>query len=204
MADSKSKNPTAVIIGQRIKQARLMASCDTQAQLLDRIPQWGPSRLGNYESGHSIPSPDDIFVIAEATGSSPCWIMFGIGPIRASGRDTQAIRHQNLEACHKNLKAQGPIKKFLQDLGVSPKKLNQHLDNPFLEISDRLARRIERSLKKPKGWMDEQHVESDPICASFPDDMKQIMTIFSNLAPEQRKLFTKIAMTFEDIDEDMD
>lgn len=198
MAESKSKNPTAIIIGQRIKQARLMANYDTQAKLLERIPQWGPSRLGNYEAGHSIPSPDDIFILAEATGSSPCWIMFGIGPIRASGRDTQAIRHQNLEACVKGIKTQSQkMQKFLQDIGLSPKKLNQHLDNPFLDIGDRIARRIEKSFKKPKGWMDEQHVESDPICASFPDDMKRIMTIFSNLDANQRKLFTEIALAFE-------
>jgi len=40
------KNPTAVKIGQRIKQARRMAGFDTAAQLLAKIPNWGTSRLG--------------------------------------------------------------------------------------------------------------------------------------------------------------
>lgn len=90
MADGK--NPTAVQIGQRIYQARRMAGFNTAAQLLAHIPDWGPSRLGTYEAGISLPSPDDVKVIAEQSGASPCWIMFGSGPIRASGRDTQAIR----------------------------------------------------------------------------------------------------------------
>ena len=74
MADRK--NPTAIQIGQRIKQARRMAGFDTAAQLLEKIPDWGPSRLGNYEAGISLPSPDDVKLIAEKTDSSPCWIIF--------------------------------------------------------------------------------------------------------------------------------
>ena len=41
MADRK--NPTAVKIGQRIKQARRMAGFDSAAQLLEYIPDWGSS-----------------------------------------------------------------------------------------------------------------------------------------------------------------
>ena len=51
MADKK--NPTAVQIGQRIKQARRMAGFDTAAQLLAHITERGPGRLGNYEAGIS-------------------------------------------------------------------------------------------------------------------------------------------------------
>ena len=71
MADNK--NPTTVQIGQRIKQARKMAGFDTAAQLLAKIPDWGTGRLGNYEAGISLPSPDDVQTIARMTGSSPCW-----------------------------------------------------------------------------------------------------------------------------------
>ena len=80
------KNPTAVQIGQRIKQARKMSGMDTAETLLEKIPEWKRSRLGNYEAGISTPSPDDVRQIASATGASPCWIMFGAGPIRATGR----------------------------------------------------------------------------------------------------------------------
>ena len=69
---TEPKNPTAVQIGQRIKQARRMAAMETADSLLSRIPEWSRSRLGNYEAGISTPSPDDIRLIAQTTGASAC------------------------------------------------------------------------------------------------------------------------------------
>ena len=66
------KNPTAIKIGNRIKQARKMAGFATAAALNEHLEDWSASRLGNYEAGISIPSPDDIERIANITGSSPC------------------------------------------------------------------------------------------------------------------------------------
>ncbi len=184
------KNPTAVKIGQRIKQARRMGGFDTAARLLAEIPAWGSSRLGNYEAGISLPSPDDVRLIARATGASPCWIMFGSGPIRASGRDTQAVRHQNLVAMIEQVEPQkARLTSLLKTLGISRKKLDDYLANPFQPIPDRLVRRCEKFLNKPQAWMDEQHVETDPVCASFPEDMRRLMMIYSELpAPERRRL----------------
>lgn len=191
MADRK--NPTAIQIGQRIKQARRMAGFDTAAQLLEKITDWGPSRLGNYEAGISLPSPDDIKVIADKTGSSPCWIMFGSGPIRASGRDTQAIRHQNLVVTVEQARSQrGRLTALLKAIGLSRKKLDEHIANPFLIIPDRLVRRCEKHLKKQKSWMDEQHVETDPVCASFPEDMRRLMMIYSELPAEERQRLLRV------------
>jgi transcriptional regulator with XRE-family HTH domain len=191
MADRK--NPTAIQIGQRIKQARRMAGFDTAAQLLEKIPDWGPSRLGNYEAGISLPSPDDVKLIAEKTDSSPCWIMFGSGPIRASGRDTQAIRHQNLVATFEQARSQrGQLTPFLKAIGLSRKKLDEHIANPFLVITDRLVRRCEQYLKKQKGWMDEQHVETDPVCASFPEEMRRLMMIYSELPSKERQRLLRV------------
>ena len=197
MADKK--NPTAVQIGQRIKQARRMAGFDTAAQLLARITEWGPGRLGNYEAGISLPSPDDVKAIASVTGSSPCWIMFGLGPIRATGRDMQAIRHQNLIYIVESCKSQpGTLTRFLKAIGLSRKKVEEHINNPFLNISDRIARKCEISYKKPSGWLDEQHVEADPVCAAFPEDMRLVMEVYSGLSDEKRKLFLQIAEVFND------
>jgi len=193
------KNPTAVQIGQRVKQARKMAGFDTAAQLLDKIPDWGTGRLGNYEAGISLPSPDDMKIIAKITGSSPCWIMFGLGPIRATGRDVQAIRHQNFLYIFENCKTQkGAITKFLKAIGISRKKVDEHINNPFLTIPDRIARKCEKFSKKPVGWLDEQHVESDPVCAAFPEDMRQVMEIFSGLTEDKRSMFLKMAEIFND------
>lgn len=191
---SDKKNPTAVQIGQRIKQARKMAGFNTAAQLLEKIPSWGTGRLGNYEAGISLPSPDDVKLIAEITHTSPCWIMFGLGPIRATGRDLQAIRHQNFVYLIEQAKPiRGATTKLLQAIGLSQHKIKEHMANPFLTISDRIARKCEKYAQHPVGWMDEQHVESDPVCAAFPEDMRRIMEIYSNLSAEQKDKFLKIA-----------
>ncbi len=196
MADRK--NPTAVQIGQRIKQARKMAGFDTAAQLLARIPEWGTGRLGNYEAGISVPSPDDVKIISKVTDSSPCWIMFGLGPIRATGRDIQAIRHQNFVYIFENTKAhRGGITKFLKGIGLSRKKVDEHINNPFQTIPDRTARKCEKFAKKSLGWLDEQHVESDPVCAAFPEDMREVMEIFSGLDNGKREMFLKMARIFD-------
>ena len=193
------KNPTAVQIGQRIKQARKMAGFDTAAQLLEQIPDWGTGRLGNYEAGISLPSPDDVKTLAKVTGSSPCWIMFGVGPIRATGRDIQAIRHQNFVYIFENCKDQkGAMTKFLNAIGLSRKKVDEHINNPFLAIPDRIARKCDSFAKKPVGWLDEQHVESDPVCAAFPDDMRHVMEIFSSLSDVNKKKLLQIAEILSD------
>ena len=193
-----NKNPTAIKIGNRIKQARKMAGFETAAQLNELLTDWSASRLGNYEAGISTPAPDDIERIAQLTHASPCWITFGIGPIRSSMRDIQAIRHQNLVYLVEQVKQVEKIKTLIAALGISPNKLDQHIDNPFVNISDRIARRCEKFLNKPKGWMDEQHVESDPVCAAFPDDMREVMEIFSNLQEKERGKFLQIARIFNE------
>ncbi len=191
------KNPTAVQIGQRIKQARKMAGFDTAAQLLENINDWGTGRLGNYEAGISIPSPDDIKTIADITDSSPCWIMFGHGPIRSTGRDIQAIRHQNFFYIFEGCKSKkGMMSKFLKAIGLSRKKVDEHLNNPFLSLSDRIARKCEKFAQKSPGWIDTQHVETDPICAAFPEDMQRLMMIYSELDKTDRNKLLKIAECF--------
>ena len=193
----KQKNPTAVKIGNRIKQARKMAGLDTQAKLLENIPEWSASRLGNYESGISMPSPDDVMIIAEALQTSPAWIMFGVGPIRSAHRDVQAIRHQNLEFIVEQLSQErGKVTAFLKAIGISKKKLEEHLDNPFFVIQDRLVRKAESFLKKPQGWFDEQHIESDPLCVSFPEDLRDLMSIYSELEKQDRQRLLEIARVF--------
>ncbi|MDH5228892.1 MAG: helix-turn-helix domain-containing protein [Gammaproteobacteria bacterium] len=184
-----NKNPTALKIGQRMRQARLMAGYQTGAELLQVLSEWGRGRLGNYETGVSIPSPDDLLYFCQTTGASPCWVMFGIGPIKADHRDIQAIRHQNLEYCVNQFKQQRKLNRYLKGIGMARPKLDQLLDNPFATINDRIARKTEVFLKKNQGWMDEQHVESDPICMAFPDELRELMSIYSEMdAPNRAKL----------------
>ncbi len=183
-------------IPARIKLARKMAGLETQASLVERIPGWKPSRVGNYEAGVSVPSPDDMLLIARATDSSPCWLMFGLGPIRPNARDLQAIRHQNLSRLADQAEQNGAgLGALARSLRIAQKALREHLDNPFLPIDDALARRCERSGSHRKGWMDEQHIEDDPLCMAFPEDMRELMMLYSGLQPAQRTLVLETLRT---------
>ena len=176
-----------------------MAGYQTAAALLAAIPGWSNSRLGNYEAGISLPSPDHIKLIAEITGVSPCWLMFGLGPIRSSGRDLQAIRHQNLVYIVEIIKSRSKgLNPFFKAAGLSKKKCNDYINNPFSTIPERVVRQCESFLDKPGGWMDEQHVESDPLCAAFPDDMRRLMEIYSNIDEKKRRMLIKMAEVFTD------
>ena len=193
----EAKNPAAIQVGQRIKQARRMAGFNSAAKLLECIPEWSNSRLGNYEAGISLPSPAHLQRIAESTEVSPCWLMFGLGPIRASGRDLQAIRHQNLTYIVESLAAKrGGLAPFYKAVGLSKHKCRQLLDNPFQAIPEAVVRKAEKFLGKPNRWMDEQHVESDPLCATFPEDMRRIMEIYSGLDADKRAIFARLAEAF--------
>lgn len=188
-----------ITIAARIKMARKMAGLNTQAALLNKVPEWSASRLGNYEAGISMPGPDDVLKIAEATNSSPCWLMFGLGPIRPDHRDLQAIRHQNLSNGYTEIKQdQQAVKRFLKGVRLGQDALDTLLDNPFEPISDDLARLFEKHFKYHTGWMDEQHVEHDPLCLSFPDDIRELMTLYSSAKPELRPLMLATLRTLSE------
>ena len=189
------KDQYAVAIGQRLQQARRMADLTSIDKFISKARAWKERRstLTNYEAGISMAPAEVALLYQDITGCSACWIYFGTGPIRTAGRDLQAIRHQNLSALYHTAQQHKKIPALCKQLGISRKTLEDHLQNPFLEISDRLTRHAEQYVDKRVGYMDEQHIELDPICASFPDDMQRIMEIYSNLEPQQRELLLKIA-----------
>lgn len=175
-----------------------MAGFNTAADLNQRFPDWSSSRLGNYESGQSIPSPDIVMGIAQETDTSPCWIMFGLGPIRSAQRDLQAVRHQNFFYLFKDKSNREKIQ-LAKLLDLSADQMEKHLDNPFKKIPDRLARKAERVSEKVRGWLDEQHVVSDGISSAFPDDMRELMEIYSEMQSEKRSSLLEIARSINKI-----
>jgi hypothetical protein len=176
--------------------ARKMAELPTQATLLEKIPEWSASRLGNYEASISTPGPDDILRIAKATQSSPCWLMFGLGPIRPNARDLQAIRHQNLCNTYEAIKDQRKdLTALLTALKFDNEQLQQYIDNPFQTIVDATANQYENHLNLPNGWMDEQHIEHDPLCLSFPEDIRELITLFSSIDQHHRNIVLNTTKT---------
>jgi len=190
---TRSKDPTAIRIGKRIALARKMAGFSTAKAFRLKLDDWPANRLSWYEAGYSMPHPADVERIAGLTGASPCWIQFGLGPIRSGERDLQAVRHQNLVYLLEQVAA--GTGGLLAATGLSAERLDAHMDNPFLRISERVARGLEQATGKPAKWLDEQHVESDGLCASFPDELRELMTIYSDLDPQGRALLIALAKT---------
>lgn len=197
---SRSKDPVAIKIGKRIAQARKMAGFKTARAFRDELPGWPENRISWYEAGYSMPHPGDVEIIAGLTGTSACWIMFGLGPIRSGERDLQAVRHQNLVYLFHEAEADSAsaVADFIAALKLSADRLAAHIDNPFRHIGERLARRIEKAGGRARHWLDEQHVESDGLCSSFPDDLRELMTIYSGVDEKGKRMLLSLARTMLD------
>ena len=200
IGQSRNKDPVAVKIGKRIAQARKMAGFKTAKAFREKLPKWPENRLSWYEAGYSMPHPGHVEIIARATGTSTCWIMFGLGPIRSGERDLQAVRHQNLVFLFRQAETEGreAIAEFLLAGRLKAAQLAEHIDNPFKHIGERLARNIEKASNRPVKWLDEQHIESDGLCGSFPDDLRELMTIYSDMDSKARKLLIAMARTMSE------
>ena len=161
------------------------------------LPRWPQNRLSWYEAGYSMPHPKDVETIAAATGTSACWIQFGLGPIRSGERDLQAVRHQNFVYLYRDAAemSSAAMAAFVEGLQLSAERAIDHVDNPFQRIGERLARRIEKAGGRPRRWLDEQHVESDGLCRSFPDDLRELMTIYSEMDERRKRMLMALART---------
>lgn len=198
----EGKDPIAIQIGLRIKQVREMAGFPTQAALSDVLREhgWSASRLSNYEAGISMPRPQEVSLIAALTESSECWIMFGLGPIRSLSRDTQAVRHQNLAFRIRQLQRDpGRYEAFLRKAKLDAARVQTHIEDPGLKISDRFARGFEKLIGERKGWMDEQHVDHDPLFNNFPDALRELIHIYSELDDRYRGILLEMSRTLKTI-----
>lgn len=194
---ARAKDPYAVQVGMRIRQARQMAGYDQATDFIDvHFPDWTPSRLSNYELGTSLPHPSVITAIADATHTSRCWLMFGDGPIGANSVLAQTVRHQNLARIAEGMDA-AAVQKIAQAIGETPAKLQGRIDNPFKRISDRLARRVEKALGKPARWLDEQHIDYDPMFDAFPADMRALMMVYDEMSEPGRRVLLAAAQAIQ-------
>jgi hypothetical protein len=194
-SQSRTKDPVAIKIGKRIAQARKMAGFKTAKDFRKKLPRWPENRLSWYEAGYSMPHPNHVETIARITGTSACWIMFGLGPIRSGERDLQAVRHQNLVFLFREAQKEGAesFSGLLNGMKLEARQMADYIDNPFKHIGERLARSIEKASGRQQRWLDEQHVESDGLCGSFPDDLRELMTIYSELGGKSRMLLIEMA-----------
>lgn len=62
------------LIGERIATARRAAGL-TIKEVTERIPEFKPARISNWENGHRMPGPNEVLRLAEEFGTSAPFLM---------------------------------------------------------------------------------------------------------------------------------
>jgi transcriptional regulator with XRE-family HTH domain len=176
-------NPTYAKIGKRIRQARLMAKESNSRQLSQRLG-WSAGRINNFERGVSTPGPEETRILCEALKANPAWVTYGVGSPRTS--DLDSTRYRNLMAVVEEAEASAELPALLDALKLSRERLEKLRANPFKKIPDTMARRCERHLNKPGGWLDETRIE-DRYCEPLPPDMRDLLDLYVQLSEDDRR-----------------
>jgi len=176
-------NPAYVKIGKRLRQARAMANERNSRRLGQRLG-WSAGRINNFELGISTPGPEETLVLCEALKANPAWVTYGVGSPRAS--DLDATRYRNLMAAVEEAEASAQLPALLDALKLTLERLEKLRANPFKKIPDTMARRCERYLRKPRGWLDETRIE-DCYCEPLPPDMRDLLALYVQLCEDDRR-----------------
>ena len=186
---SAKPNQTYVKIGKRIRQARLMAK-ETNSRALSQRLGWSGGRINNFELGISTPGPDETLMLSEILKVEPAWVTYGIGSPRA--RAVYTTRYCNFMAVIDEITATADLPEFLNALKLTVERLEKLQANPLKKIPDDMARRCERYLKKPRGWLDETRIENT-FCEPLPQDMRDLLHIYIQLSDSDKVRLCEMA-----------
>jgi transcriptional regulator with XRE-family HTH domain len=181
-AKKQALNPTYVKIGKRIRQARLMAK-ETNSRELSLRLGWSAGRINNFELGISTPGPDETETLCQVLKAEPAWITYGVGSPRASA--AQSTRYCNFMAAIGEVETEADLPSLLESVKLTVERLEKLRANPFKKIPDVMARRCEKYLNKPRGWLDETRIE-DTYCEPLPQDMRDLLHIYVKLSGEDK------------------
>jgi transcriptional regulator with XRE-family HTH domain len=186
---STKPNQTYVKIGKRIRQARLMAK-ETNSRALSQRLGWSGGRINNFELGISTPGPDETLILGETLKVEPAWITYGVGSPRATAVYT--TRYCNFMALIDEIVAAAELQDFLTALKLTVERLEKLQANPLKKIPDAMARRCERYLKKPRGWLDETRIENT-FCEPLPQDMRDLLHTYMKLSDSDKARLYEMA-----------
>lgn len=187
-AKKKALNPTYVKIGKRIRQARLSAK-RTNSRDLSEALGWSAGRINNFELGISTPGPDETEILAAQFKVNAAWITYGVEPMRSS--DLYSTRYCNLMRVIEEAENAVELPKLLEAIKLTFERLHKMRDNPHKKIPDLTARRCEKHLNKPRGWLDDKPVEHR-YCEPLPPDMRDLIDIYVRLPEKDRAKLCKM------------
>lgn len=186
---SAKSNQTYVKIGKRIRQARLMAK-ETNSRALSQRLGWSGGRINNFELGISTPGPDETLLLSEILNVEPAWITYGVGSPRATAVYT--TRYCNFMTVVDEITAAAELPGFLDAVKLSVERLGKLQANPLKKIPDDMARRCERFLEKPRGWLDETRIENT-FCEPLPQDMRDLLHTYIKLSDSDKARLYEMA-----------
>ncbi len=146
-------------MASRLRYARESRKIEPQAlraELKRRKIDVSKQLLHRYESVESQnPNLNIVEGIADITGFSAGWLLFGKGPMFASDPLNQITRQLRLRSLFRGPKKSWPMVSGLKAAGVPMDELDFHRGHPFVRaVSDSLARSLETASDQGIGWMD--------------------------------------------------
>ena len=146
-------------MASRLRYARESRKIEPQAlraELKRRKIDVSKQLLHRYESVESQnPNLNIVEGIADITGFSAGWLLFGKGPMFASDPLNQITRQLRLRSLFRGPKKSWPMVSDLKAAGVPMDELDFHRGQPFVRaVSDSLARSLETASDQGIGWMD--------------------------------------------------
>ena len=146
-------------MASRLRYARESRKIEPQAlrvELKRRKIDVSKQLLHRYESVESQnPNLNIVEGIADITGFSAGWLLFGRGPMFASDPLNQITRQLRLRSLFRGPKKSWPLSSDMKAAGVPMDELDFHREYPFVRtVSDALARALESASDQAIGWMD--------------------------------------------------
>lgn len=159
MNNKKKRKTTHSTMASRLRYARESRNIEPQAlraELKRRKIDVSKQLLHRYESVESQnPNLNIVEGIADITGFSAGWLLFGKGPMFASDPLNQITRQLRLRSLFRGPKKSWPSPAALKGARVSMEELDFHREYPFVRpVSDALARSLETASDQAIGWMD--------------------------------------------------
>ena len=192
--DKSERNPQYVKIGKRIRQARLMARESNSRELSLRLG-WSAGRIHNYETGLSTPGVDETLQFCAALNIDPGWLTYGIGAPRPA--EMHSNRYRKFIDALDQAEKKGILPEYLESVKLSLERMRKFRNNPYTKIPDVMARRCEKFLGKRRGWIDAPPEGAEPGLY-LSEDMQDLLTLYAQLTPRDRKKFVTIGQVLLD------
>ena len=188
LKNKPERNPVYLTIGKRIRQARLMAKESNSRELSLRLG-WSAGRIHNYEIGLSTPGVEETLQFCEALRVDPAWVTYGIGAPRPP--DLFSSRYRKFMKALDEAEQKGILSEYLAAIKLPGERLQKFRNKPHSKIPDVMARRCEKYLKKPRGWIDES-IEDYGSQLYLTEEIQELLALYADLAPDARKKFVAI------------